>query len=141
MRNRPRLGSIYRRRKRMRDGSFVELPNWWIKYSNGSGRIFRESSRSSRIQVAEKLLKQRIQQIEDRLFAGPKYDRILIGELLDELILDYRVNGKSLKDFADPIVRCHLRPYLAGCARLHSLPQTCKNTWRNAATRELRMRR
>jgi integrase len=111
MRNRPRLGSIYRRRKRMRDGSVVELPNWWIKYSNGNGRIFRESSRSSRIQEAEKLLKQRIQQIEDRLFAGPKYDRILIGELLDELILDYRVNGKSLKDFADPIVRCHLRPY------------------------------
>jgi integrase len=93
------------------DGGVVELQNWWIRYSNGNGGVFRESPKRSRIQVAEKFLKRRIQQIEDRLFAGPKYDRILIGELLDELIFDYRVNGKSLKDFADPIVRCHLRPY------------------------------
>ena len=111
MGSRPRLGSFYRRRKRLQDGSAVTLPHWWIKYSDGNGRIFRESSRSSKIQEAEKLLKQRIKQIEESLFAGPKNERILIGELLDDLVLDYRVNGKSLKDFADPIVRCHLRPH------------------------------
>jgi integrase len=50
-------------------------------------------------------------EITDNRFPGPKAQRVRIGELLEYLLLDYQVDGKALKDFADPIVRCHLRPY------------------------------
>ncbi len=111
MRKRPRLGSIYRRKKRLGDGTVVTLPNWWIKYSDAAGGIFRESARSAQYKHAESLLKRRIMEIADNRFPGPKAQRLRVGELLDQLLWDYQVNGKALKDFADPIVRCHLRPY------------------------------
>lgn len=87
------------------------MPNWWIKYSDAVGRIVRESTRSPQFKHAENLLKRRIMEIADNRFPGPKAHRVRIGELLDQLLVDYKVNGKALKDFADPIVRCHLRPY------------------------------
>ena len=106
----PRLGSIYRRRKQLPDGTAVAFSYWWIKYRDKMGRIVRESTKSTMYSEAEKLLKRRIREIHEGSFAGPKSERILINELLDDLLLDYRVNGKAFKDFADPIVRCHLRP-------------------------------
>ena len=111
MRKRPRLGSIFRRRKRLPDGTTIELANWWIKYTDKTGKVVRESSNGTKYFEAEKLLKRRIREIHEGSFMGPKSERILINELLDDLLLDYRVNGKAFKDFADPIVRLHLRPH------------------------------
>ena len=53
----PKIGSVYRRKKRNRNGRMVELPTWWIKYSK-DGRIFRESSKSKSRVDAERLTQQ-----------------------------------------------------------------------------------
>ena len=108
MANRSRMGSVYQRGGR-----------WWIQYRK-DGRTFRESSKSDLNGDAEALLKNRICEIMTGVFAGPKRERITIGELLDDLLLDYKVNGKCWRDFAEPIIRAHLRPYF-GAMRAASL--------------------
>jgi integrase len=93
------MGSTYQRGSR-----------WWIQYRH-NGNTVRESSKSDLKGDAENLLKNRLAQIIGGSFAGPKMERITIGELLDDLERDYKTNGKSWHDFADPIVRVHLRPH------------------------------
>src|SRR5579863_4208320 len=73
------LGSVYRRKKRMSDGTTVELPKWWIKYYR-NGRAFREPTGTAKYSLALKKLKRRIQEIEDGTFAGRKADRLRIAE-------------------------------------------------------------
>jgi len=109
MPSKPRLGSIYQRKKRLADGSVIELQTWWVKYSK-NGQIFRESSGGDKYADAERLLRKRTAEIFGGAFAGPQADRIKVGELLDDLLLDYQVNGKAYRDFAEPIVRVQLRP-------------------------------
>ena len=77
------MGSVYQRGGR-----------WWIQYRK-NGRTFRESSKSDLKGDAENLLKNRVSQIVSGTFAGPSMERITIGELLDDLEMDYKVNGKS----------------------------------------------
>lgn len=108
-RRRPRLGSIYRRRKKLPDGRVAELPTWWIKYSN-DGQPIRESTGTKHFKAAESFLKNRIKEIEAGIYSGPQADRIRIEELLEDLLINYQVNGRAYKDFAEPIVRLHLRP-------------------------------
>ena len=107
---RPRLGSIYRRKKKMPDGSIVELPTLWIKFYRDRHPI-RESAQTTSYREAEQKLKTRIKEIQDGTFCGPKAERLRISDLLDGLLTDYQVNQKSYRDFADPAVRLHVRPY------------------------------
>ena len=103
------LGSIYRRKKRTADGRLIELPKWWIKYYR-QGRPIREPTGTPQYSLALKKLRARIREIEDGAFAGPKADRLRIGELLDGLLLHYKLNNRSYRDFAKPAVTLHLRP-------------------------------
>lgn len=57
-RQRPRIGSIYHRKKKGPDGKWRELPTWWIKYSH-RGEVHRESTRTREWKQAEKFLEQR----------------------------------------------------------------------------------
>ena len=94
----------------MPDGSIVELPTLWIKFYR-DGRPIRESAQTTSHREAEQKLKTRIKEIQDDTFCGPKAERLRIGDLLDDLLTDYQVNQKSYRDFADPAVRLHVRPY------------------------------
>lgn len=105
-----KLGSVYRRKKRLPNGRLVTLPTYWLKYRD-NGRVFRESARTTSYQEAKRKLRKRLAEIEDGTFSGPRADKLKIDELLDDLLLDYQVNGKSYKDFAEPIVRLRLRPH------------------------------
>jgi integrase len=108
---RPELGSIYRRKKRLPDGSQVVLSHWWIKYSKG-GRIIRETSKSEKWGDAQKLLTKRLAEIETGTFLGRRIEKVLIDELLDDVLLDYRTNGKAVR-FAQNCVN-HLRRFFGG---------------------------
>jgi hypothetical protein len=65
----PKLGSIYQRRKKQPDGSIITLSTWWIKYYR-SGRPVRESSHSDNFAEAARLLKRRQGEIVTGKFAG-----------------------------------------------------------------------
>src|SRR5215469_9661009 len=106
------LGSVYRRKKRRPDGTTVELPKWWIKYHR-HGQSVREPTGTTSYSLALNKLKGRIREIEEGTFAGPKADRLRIGELLDDLLLHYQLNNRSYRDFAKPAVTLHLRPWFS----------------------------
>jgi len=45
MKRKPKLGSIYQRKKRAPDGTVEVLPTWWIQYSR-AGKQYRESTKT-----------------------------------------------------------------------------------------------
>ena len=91
MTQKPQFGRIFRRKWKKPDGTVVELPTWWIEYYNG--RHIRESSKSERYRDAERLLKTR----NSEALSGSSVVRpVKVSELLDDLLRDYELNGKSI---------------------------------------------
>ena len=76
------MGMIYRR------GNL-----WWVKYYR-NGAPLRESSGSTKETVARKLLTQREGDIVRGVPVTPRLNRCTIDELFDDVVTDYRVNGK-----------------------------------------------
>lgn len=108
MPRKPRFGSIYRRKKKRDDGAFVELPTWWIQFRHQGKRV-RESSESTRYADAERLLRQRMEEVSTGKYAGPQAERVTVAELLDDLITDFEDNGKSVEWLR--YVDGHWRPF------------------------------
>jgi integrase len=77
---------------------------YWIKYSV-NGRLHLESSRSSKEADAKRLLKRRLGESAEGRFTGPKFERILLSELCEDVLTDYRINGKRSLDKAQRSVR------------------------------------
>ncbi len=81
--------------------------HWWIAYSY-RGREYRESARSEKAADARRLLKKRLKEILGDRFVPPSQERVLLSELLDGLLLNYRNNGrKSLR-----VLEYRLKPLL-----------------------------
>ena len=97
------MGSIYQR------GNI-----YWIKYYR-DGKPYRESSKSNREADARRLLHKREGEIAEGKRPGIYYDRIRFRELLQDYILDYKVNGKKTLAKAQRIVRLHLLPFFGNC--------------------------
>jgi len=66
----------------------------WIKYHK-NGVPIRESSHSTKSNEAEKLLRRRLGEIEAGTFTGPKLMRIRVDELCQDLLDEYRANGRK----------------------------------------------
>jgi integrase len=113
MKRKPQFGSIFKRKKKQPDGTTAELGHWWIKFS-AAGQIFRESSKSEQYADAERLLKARIGEVVSGAFHGPHLEKVTVEELVDGVLLDYRINGKAFR-FAHAAIEHHLRPYFRGC--------------------------
>lgn len=89
---RPRgTGSLYRQK-----GSSV----WWVKYYR-NGKAYRESTHKTDEKEAQDFLTQRLGEIVTGNFSGPKTERVRIDELADDLLRDYRINGKRSLDDLD----------------------------------------
>ena len=108
MPRKPRFGSIYRRKKKLPDGAEVTLKPWWIQY-RVTGKKVRESSKSTRYGDAERLLRQRLREVDTGSYAGPVAERIRVADLLDDLIADFELNAKSVEWVR--YVDGHLRPF------------------------------
>ena len=98
MARKPQFGSIYRRGSR-----------WWIKYFR-DGKPFWESSGSSKQTDAQRLLDQRRAEIYSGTHIEGHARRVLVTELLDGLVRDYKIHGKA-EDWCESVVRVHLTPY------------------------------
>ncbi len=85
---------------------YLRGKTWWIYYSD-HGRMIRESSHSKDKEDASKLLKRRLATVA----RGEDISRsdVRVDELLDDLLQDYEINGKSLA-WAKIVVN-HLRPH------------------------------
>ena len=83
MATKPKFGSIYQR------GAV-----WWIKYYR-DGKPFYESSGSVKSGDAQRILNQRRAEVFSGTHLGNVARKISVGELLDDLVRDYKVNGKD----------------------------------------------
>lgn len=84
------LGSTYLPKYRDRKtGEVRECKFFWIQYQK-NGRPIRENTHSDKITVAREILKKRLGQIENGSWAPPKTHKILVSELIDSVLRDYR---------------------------------------------------
>lgn len=79
------MGSVFKRNR-----------TWWIKFYQ-NGKPIRESSRSTRKSDAERLLKLREGAVAKGEPISLRAERITVDELLDDVVLDYEANGKSVE--------------------------------------------
>jgi hypothetical protein len=107
------MGYIYRRKKKLADGTLIETGPYWVKYYR-SGRPMRESSGSEKEGDAKQLLKLREGDVARGVPVTPKVGRVTIDELIEDMKNDYRANDKrSLKDL-ERRWRMHLQPFFGG---------------------------
>ena len=86
---------------------------WWIKYYRG-GTAYRESSHSTTRIRAERMLAKRLGQISTGVFAGPQVERILVDELAQDVLSDYKVKERKTWDATERRWRLHLKPFFGG---------------------------
>jgi integrase len=87
-----------------------DSPVWWLKYSK-RGKVFRESSHETDKGKAERMLRKRLGELEAGTFAGPQVERIKVPELAEDLIRDYRINGRKSLDDVQARWTLHLEPF------------------------------
>lgn len=80
---------------------------WWIKYYK-DGRPFRESTRSDKETEARRILREREGDIASGRAILPRADRVHFEELADDLLKDYRINGRRSLDRVEWALK-HLR--------------------------------
>jgi integrase len=90
------MGTIFKRGNR-----------YWIQFFD-HGKRFRESAKTERKGVAERLLVKRLAEVQAGTFGGTAKTQTTVADLLDDLLSDYRRNEKSI-DWAEILDR-HLRP-------------------------------
>jgi len=70
---------------------------WWIQYCF-RGKVFRETSRSEDERIARRLLRKRLGEIGVGSFLGPKVEKTTFEELTQDIVNDYKVNGRKSSD-------------------------------------------
>ena len=103
------MGSVYRRRRRGPDGTSKVFPTWWIKYYVG-GRPVRESTGMIKVTVARHMLRDREGSVEHGTLVNPRANRITFEEAAENLLTDYRANGRRSIGEAERRIRLHLEP-------------------------------
>ena len=111
---RPRgTGSIYRPKWRdPKTGKLMEASIYWIKYYQ-HGKPCRESSKSDKITVAERLLKRRQGEISEGKLPGIYFDKVTFEELAEDFLTDYRINQKDTLVKAERSVK-YLKEFFGG---------------------------
>jgi integrase len=107
------MGCIYRRKKRLSDGRVVETGPYWIKYYR-NGRPMSESTESEKESDAKRLLRLREGDIERGVAITPRVGRVRVEELIQDLITEYRTNGRRSLNEVERRCRKHLLPFFGG---------------------------
>ncbi|HWQ56661.1 MAG TPA: site-specific integrase, partial [Bryobacteraceae bacterium] len=102
------LGRIYRPVIKRPDGTVKETSIWWLDY-HVHGTRYRESSKSAVYEEAEQLLLARRLGTRAGVPAVVESMEVTVAELLDDVLLNYEINNKSLAWAR--IVDRHLRPF------------------------------
>jgi integrase len=107
------MGSLFRRKKRLVDGTVVELPTWWLKYRQ-NGRQVRESSETTNEFKARRMLRAREGDIEHGIPVDPKVGKISFEDAADDVLNDYKTNKRRSLDSVERRLRLHLKPFFRG---------------------------
>jgi hypothetical protein len=128
----PGGGSIFKRSRRLPDGSRQEIGPYYIQYC-ANGKVFKEASHTRSYPEAEALLRGRIAEKRETARFGlpgdtpsaPKFDdgqmrspdiispgrqTTTLGTLLSDLLDHYTLNSPGTLPFAEPYIKTHLLP-------------------------------
>jgi integrase len=86
---------------------------WWVRYYR-NGRRHEESSHSDLREDAVRLLKVREGDVARGLPVTPKIGRLRFDEAAEDVLNDYRVNGKRSLDDVQRRFTLHLTPFFGG---------------------------
>ena len=86
-----------------------EFPTWWIKY-HANGRSVRESTGTTKATVARRVLRDREGCVERGIPINPKQNRITLEEAAENILNDYKANGKRSAAEVERRIRLHLAP-------------------------------
>ncbi len=100
-------------RKQVRGlGTLARRGNLWHIQFSVDGRQYRESAHTENYNEAVRKLKQRIAEVRAGKFVGLHADRILMSELLADVIADYELKERrSIDKMARPLINNRLIPY------------------------------
>ena len=90
-----RLGMIYKRKMKRKDGTVVESTNWYIKYHR-DGVPYYECTNTDKEKEARELLQTRLGEVAAGKRPGGELKKIRFEELMEDLTTDYELKGKDL---------------------------------------------
>jgi hypothetical protein len=81
------MGSLYRPQQKLPDGTYRELPTWWINYYQG-GRAVRESSETTKETKARRIVRSREGDVEHGVPIEPRMGRVTFEDAVRDVIND-----------------------------------------------------
>src|SRR5947209_3754204 len=96
-------GSIYKKRS-----------VYYIAYYTPDGKQVCESAKTKDKAEARKLLQARLGQLAEGRYTGPAVERVTVGELIQDFLTEYEVNGRKSLPMVRGKVRNHVLPYFSG---------------------------
>ena len=109
------MGSLYRRHR-----------TWWLRYSvpdpehPGRVKAVRESSGTERKTDAQTLLDRRVGAVASGAVVTPRLERLTFAEAAQDVLRDYRTNGKRSVGDVERHLKLHLLPFF-GRVRLSAI--------------------
>jgi len=119
------MGSLYKQKQTLADGTKRELPTWWIKYYQ-HGRAIRESTGTTKDTVARRILRRREGDVEHGIPINPKMDRVTFDDAAKDLLNDYSTNKKKSHDDTKRRVDLHLAPHFKDKRLISITPATIR---------------
>ena len=105
------MGHIYQKTWKDKKGEIHQSPIWWIKFHK-DGRPFYESSGSTIKGDAKRLLRTREGDVVRGVAIAPRMGSRKFKELGQDVIIDYKINGKKSYKETEGRFRLHILPYL-----------------------------
>ena len=98
-------GCLYRRKKKLADGTLIEVGPYWMKYYR-NGSPFSESTHTESKTEAQRELNKRMGDVARGVPVTSRLGQIKIDELLEDARTNYKVNERAtLKDLEGSAVR------------------------------------
>jgi hypothetical protein len=107
------MGSIFKRKRKLKNGTVGERPTYWIKYYQNNLPI-RESTGSTSLAVAKRMLRTREGDVEKGIPINPKTGRITFDEGAEVLLNEYKINERKTLQNAAYRIKAHLAPHFGG---------------------------
>jgi len=105
------MGHIYQKTWKDKKGEVHQSPIWWIKFHK-DGKPFYESSGSTIKGDATRLLKTREGDVIRGVAIAPRMGSRKFKELVEDVIIDYKINAKKSYKQTELRFRLHILPYL-----------------------------
>lgn len=124
-------GMVYRRKYKDKDGNQCETSTYYVQYYvKGRSKPVIKSTGTTDYEQAVAFLRQKMARAALQVEHTSDPDRVLVGQLLDLLVDDYKLERRRSTDDMEKRVDKHLRPFFAS-KKVHEVTTTLINRYRS----------